>query len=104
MAKRSKILITGTAGFIGHNLAKRLLEAGHAVLGVDSLTNYYDVSLKTARLSTLAGHSEFTASETALEDFAGLSAVFDAFEPHFVVHLAALRRPFGRASRGSLLA
>ncbi len=55
-----KVLVTGTAGFVGAALAKRLLERGDEVLGIDNLNNYYDVSLKRARLERLLGYESFT--------------------------------------------
>lgn len=84
-----KVLITGTAGFIGQNLALRLLRAGHSVFGVDSVTDYYDVSLKRDRLAALRPFDRFTASETMLEDVDALSGDFARFNPDRVVHLAA---------------
>lgn len=84
-----KVLITGTAGFIGHNLAKRLLHAGHDVVGVDSVTDYYDVQLKRDRLATLKPFQTFTQHEIALEDYDAVRAVFEKFQPDQVVHLAA---------------
>ena len=54
-----RYLVTGTAGFIGFHVARRLLEAGHAVVGVDAITDYYDVALKRERHARLAGHAGF---------------------------------------------
>ncbi|GHA99510.1 NAD-dependent epimerase [Algimonas arctica] len=84
-----KVLITGTAGFIGQNLAMRLLQAGHEVVGIDSITPYYDVSLKHDRLARLAQFEQFTQHKTCLEDFEVLSKIFAEAHPDFVVHLAA---------------
>lgn len=84
-----KVLITGTAGFIGHNLAQRLLHAGHQVIGIDSITPYYEISLKRARLAKLTPFQRFTQHEIALEDFDAMSAVFADAKPDYVVHLAA---------------
>jgi UDP-glucuronate 4-epimerase len=84
-----KVLITGTAGFIGQNLALRLLLAGHEVVGIDSITPYYDVTLKYDRLARLAPFEQFTQHKTRLEDFDALSKIFAEAQPDFVVHLAA---------------
>ena len=56
------VLITGAAGFIGANLAMRLLERGDTVHGIDNMNDYYDVRLKQARLARLTGHAGFTFS------------------------------------------
>ena len=84
-----RILITGTAGFIGNALALRLLKAGHVVHGVDAVTDYYDVRLKRDRLARLAAHEHFTPHEIRLEDMAAMEAAFAAAKPDVVVHLAA---------------
>ena len=83
-----KIFVTGTAGFIGFHLAKRLLADGHAVTGFDGMTNYYDPALKRARLALLE-QPEFTQIEGMLEDAAALEAAVARSEAEVVVHLAA---------------
>jgi UDP-glucuronate 4-epimerase len=83
------ILVTGSAGFIGYHLARRLLEDGHVVHGVDNLTPYYDVRLKQARQALLAADARFTAHLVDVADRAALRSVFDAARPQIVVHLAA---------------
>ncbi|WP_342629260.1 NAD-dependent epimerase/dehydratase family protein [Nguyenibacter vanlangensis] len=83
------ILMTGSAGFIGYHLARRLLADGHAVTGIDGMTPYYDVALKRARHARLAAHPEFSAHEFMLEDHARLDAACRAARPDIVVHLAA---------------
>lgn len=84
------ILITGTAGFIGNNLALRLLGQGHEVIGVDSVTPYYDVNLKRDRLKRAAEYGEqFTPYEFMLEDMDKLADVFERHKPKRVIHLAA---------------
>ncbi|WP_137112043.1 SDR family NAD(P)-dependent oxidoreductase [Rhodobacter sp. SY28-1] len=84
-----KILITGTAGFIGFHLAQTLLAAGHKVHGYDGMTPYYDVSLKRKRHAKLADLPGFTATEAMLEDMATLSRVAADFAPDAIIHLAA---------------
>lgn len=84
-----KILITGTAGFIGFHLAKLLLKEGNRIHGYDGMTDYYDVSLKQKRHDILREHPNFTAAEGLLENQDLLDAEADMFEPDFIVHLAA---------------
>lgn len=84
-----RCLVTGTAGFIGFHLARRLLASGHAVAGIDSMTPYYDTSLKQSREAILSGNSAFANHRLTLEDISGVEAVFADFQPEVVVHLAA---------------
>ena len=84
-----KVLITGTAGFIGFHLAKFLLDEGFRVQGYDGMTDYYDVTLKQRRHQALLQHANFTAQEGMLEDQAKLDALADTFQPVVIVHLAA---------------
>ncbi len=84
-----RILITGTAGFIGFHLAKLLLKEGMVVHGYDGMTDYYDVALKQRRHAMLAEHSSFSATEGMLEDQALFDSVADTFQPDVIVHLAA---------------
>lgn len=86
---RRKALITGTAGFIGFHLARRLLSEGLLVTGIDGMTTYYDVNLKRSRHTILARSNAFAAREFMLEDDAVLQATFDECAPDIVVHLAA---------------
>jgi UDP-glucuronate 4-epimerase len=83
------VLITGTAGFIGFHLARRLLANGDRVTGIDGVTPYYDVTLKHHRHAMLRESNHFTAHEFMLEDMERLQAVTEAFKPDIVVHLAA---------------
>jgi UDP-glucuronate 4-epimerase len=83
-----KILITGTAGFIGFHLAKALLKEGYIVHGYDGMTDYYDVTLKQKRHSILLQNSNFTTTEGMLEDQELLDHVADEFLPDVIVHLA----------------
>lgn len=81
--------ITGTAGFIGFHLARRLLADGHAVTGYDGVTDYYDPALKRARLAELAAFDGFRQVEGLLEDAARLEAALLDSGAEIVVHLAA---------------
>jgi len=83
------VLITGAAGFIGFALARRILEGGRAVVGIDNVNNYYDPALKEARLAVLRQFKIFTFHRIDLADRHAMEAVFrdGAFGP--VVHLAA---------------
>ena len=84
-----KILVTGTAGFIGSHLAQRLLARGDEVVGVDNMSDYYDVTLKQARLARLTDHPRYTHVHADLADRAAIDAVFAAQRPQRVVNLAA---------------
>ncbi len=86
----TKVLITGSAGFIGYHTARRLLADGFNVAGIDSLNDYYDPGLKAARHADIAAEfPEFEAYEFDLCDSARLADVFDQFRPELVCHLAA---------------
>ena len=84
-----KILITGSSGFIGFHLSKLLLEKGNNVHGIDSMNNYYDVSLKKARLKILLKHKKFSFSKIDLENNKKIENIFIKFKPQIVIHLAA---------------
>ena len=87
-----RILITGAAGFIGFHLTKRLLNQGWQVLGVDNLNDYYEVSLKEARLRLLQENSNFCFEKLDLADSVGLRRLFQSFSIDNdtpVIHLAA---------------
>lgn len=84
-----KVLITGTAGFIGSSLAKVLLARGDEVIGLDNLNDYYDVRLKQARLQQLTAQAGFTDVRAHLEDKAAVDALFKQHKPDRVVNLAA---------------
>lgn len=84
-----RFLITGTAGFIGFHLAKRLLDAGHFVTGFDGMTQYYDVRLKEARHALLERSNGFRAVIGQLEDAAALKQAAELAEPEVIIHLAA---------------
>ncbi|WP_299640793.1 NAD-dependent epimerase/dehydratase family protein [Devosia sp.] len=98
-----RILVTGSAGFIGFHLSRRLLAEGHEVVGLDALTPYYDVRLKQARHAMLAESARFRPVIGRLEDAEVVEAAF-ADGPEVVVHLAAqagvrysLEQPFSYA-------
>ena len=84
-----KILVTGTAGFIGSHLAQRLLERGDEVVGIDNLNDYYDPRLKQARLEQFTAHHNFRFTQASLEDRAAVERAFAEFAPERVVNLAA---------------
>lgn len=85
----SPILITGAAGFIGHAVAHRLLARGERVIGVDIVNDYYDPSLKEARLATFAGHNSFTFERLDIADTEKMKALVRDHDIVRVVHLAA---------------
>lgn len=84
-----KILVTGTAGFIGSHLALRLLERGDEVIGIDNLSDYYDVNLKKARLARFSDHPQYTHLTVDLADRAAIDAAFARYRPKRVINLAA---------------
>jgi UDP-glucuronate 4-epimerase len=87
--KLNKVLVTGAAGFIGFHLAKRLLEQGCDVVGLDNVNSYYEVSLKEARLAELAGCQAFTFVKMDLSDKDSLNDLFERQPFDVVVNLAA---------------
>jgi UDP-glucuronate 4-epimerase len=96
-----RILVTGSAGFIGFYLSKRLLEEGSHVVGIDNLNDYYDVSLKKARISMLEGKGNFKFIKMSLEDKQAIKELFESEKFDIVVNLAAqagvrysLRNPY----------
>ena len=84
-----KVLVTGTAGFIGSHVAMRLLERGDEVIGFDSLSDYYDVELKKARLARFADEPGYTHIHADLADRDAVENAFVTHKPHRVVNLAA---------------
>jgi UDP-glucuronate 4-epimerase len=84
-----RVLVTGTAGFIGFHLAKILLEKGYVVHGYDGITDYYDVNLKNKRHEMLGKNPGFSKTIGMLEDYEMLSKASADFRPNVIVHLAA---------------
>ncbi|GLQ97654.1 NAD-dependent epimerase [Dyella mobilis] len=84
-----KVLVTGTAGFIGSHVATKLLDRGDHVIGIDNLNDYYDVNLKKARLARLAERPNYTHVHADLADRKAIEGVFSKHQPQRVVNLAA---------------
>lgn len=85
----TRVLVTGTAGFIGFHLARHLLDEGFTVHGYDGMTDYYDVRLKQRRHAMLLQNPGFSATEAMLEDQETFDSVTDDIQPDVIIHLAA---------------
>ncbi|MBB6635868.1 NAD-dependent epimerase/dehydratase family protein [Cohnella thailandensis] len=83
-----RIIVTGCAGFIGSHVARRLLDEGHFVIGLDNLNDYYDVSLKKSRLAWIR-HERFIFVKESLEERDKIDSLFGQWQPNVVIHLAA---------------
>jgi UDP-glucuronate 4-epimerase len=84
-----RIIVTGSAGFIGFHLCRLLLAEGFDVVGIDAMTDYYDVRLKESRHEMLQQSNHFKAHIVNIEDYASILAIFEEVKPEAVVHLAA---------------
>ena len=84
-----KILVTGTAGFIGSKVSEMLLEDGHDVIGIDNLNDYYDTRLKLWRLDNLKKNNNFKFYQLDIENYDDLNAIFKEHSPEAVINLAA---------------
>ncbi|MBZ9937875.1 NAD-dependent epimerase/dehydratase family protein [Mesorhizobium sp. BR1-1-16] len=87
--RQRRCLITGTAGFIGFHVARRLLANGHLIDGIDGMTPYYDVKLKHQRHAILARSNAFRAHEVMLEDSEAIDRIAGEAKPDVIIHLAA---------------
>lgn len=87
--KNESVLITGAAGFIGYFLAKRLLEEGYRVIGLDNMNDYYDPRLKEERLRHLEPYDRFTFIKGDIADKQAITDIFEKYRPDIVVNLAA---------------
>jgi len=84
-----KFLVTGAAGFIGFHTSKYLLDRGDSVIGIDNINDYYDPSLKEARLSQLIDNERFTFHKIDIIDKVAVDTIFEAESPEYIIHLAA---------------
>ena len=84
-----RILITGSSGFIGMHACKNLLDDGYKVFGIDNMNDYYDVSLKKARLNILLDYDNFNFKRVDISNLRQVEKIFETFKPQKVVNLAA---------------
>ncbi len=84
-----KIFITGSSGFIGFHLAKKLLDKGFKVCGYDSMNSYYDTKLKKSRLNILKKYKNFKFVKNNIENYKVLKGIIIKFKPKIIIHLAA---------------
>ena len=84
-----KIFITGSSGFIGFHLAKKLLDKGFKICGYDSMNSYYDTKLKKSRLNILKKYKNFKFVKNNIENYKILKGIIVKFKPKIIIHLAA---------------
>ena len=84
-----KLLVTGSAGFIGFHIIKNLLNKKFIVFGVDNLNKYYDRNLKLKRLKLLKKYKKFYFNKLDISNINALKKVFKKYKPDYVIHLAA---------------
>lgn len=89
MPEHSRIIVTGAAGFIGSHAVKALLGAGHSVLGIDNINEYYDSKLKNDRLKSIGDNKEFEFEKIDISDHNKIINIFESYKPVRVLHLAA---------------
>ncbi len=89
MTNQRRILVTGSAGFVGFHLCRRLLADGDAVLGIDNFSPYYDVALKEQRTEILKAYPSFSLERISIEDRPAFEKAWSEFAPDIVIHLAA---------------
>ena len=87
--KNQTIMVTGSAGFIGFHLSKKLLDNGENVIGVDNLNKYYDVTLKKSRLDILKSHRNFVFYKEEIQNFEALDKIFKQHGVDLICNLAA---------------
>jgi len=85
----TNVLVTGVAGFIGFHLCQHLLARGETIIGIDNLNDYYDVSLKQARLAQLEKHQQFQFYKLDIANSQKIADLFTQHQPERVIHLAA---------------
>ena len=89
MIKKKIAIVTGSAGFIGYHITRKLLEDNWRVIGVDCLSNYYDINLKIRRESILLKYSDYRSVHANIEEPGLLVSIFKEEKPQIVIHLAA---------------
>jgi len=89
MSEYLRVIVTGAAGFIGSHAVKALLRAGHSVLGIDNLNDYYDSKLKTDRLESIWAPERFEFEEVDVSEYEKIEQIFEKYRPARVLHLAA---------------
>ena len=86
---KNNVLVTGCVGFIGFHLVNRICKSNYNVFGIDCINNYYDITLKNARLDKLRNNENFHFSQIDLSNFKALNEFFENNKIDFIIHLAA---------------